>query len=266
MKMDLFKQNLAPIPQAAWEELNERAALALQSVLATRKALHIDGPLGLQKQVVTTGRLAMNKKATDQPVESGIYEVKSLIETRNTFELSRWELDNVLRGTKDIDLERLDQAAKASALFEENVLLYGHSEGQIKGLMNEALIKSKLPADSSGMLKAIAEGVMNLQKNLAQSPFDLVVSDKLELAMNQIHGSKLLRELVEKVIGGRIIRSEVIKGALLLPSDHADLEMIIGQDYTLGYDTHNSENIRFFLMNSFTLNVFDPSILVAFDF
>lgn len=264
--MNLFKQQLAPIPAEAWDELNNRAALALESVLSARKVLSVQGPFGVDKQVVTTGRLVMNKAEANQPVKSGTYESKSLIETRNTFELSRWELDNILRGTRDIHLDPLDQAAKESALFEEKSLFHGHKEGKIDGLLKDATRFATLPSDSAGILKTIAEGVLHLEKNLAVSPFDLVVSEKLDLALNQIHGSKLLRELVEKVIGGQIVRSQVLEGALLLPSRHPDLELVIGQDYTLGYESHDAQTIRFFLMNSFTLNVHDRTLLVAFEY
>ena len=35
---------------------------------------------------------------------AGIYEVKPLIETRFSFQLNKWEMDNLSRRAKDIDL------------------------------------------------------------------------------------------------------------------------------------------------------------------
>jgi uncharacterized linocin/CFP29 family protein len=51
-----------------------------------------------------------------------MYDNKSLVETRITFELSRWELDNLLRGAKDIELDALEDAAKEIARFEDDVI------------------------------------------------------------------------------------------------------------------------------------------------
>ena len=48
-----------------------------------------------------------------------IYEVKPLIETRFSFQLNKWEMDNLGRRAKDIDLSPLEKAVKKSALFEK---------------------------------------------------------------------------------------------------------------------------------------------------
>ena len=44
--MDILKRSLAPIVPAAWEEIDEQAALALKAALAGRKAVDVKGPLG----------------------------------------------------------------------------------------------------------------------------------------------------------------------------------------------------------------------------
>ena len=44
------------------------------------------------------------------------------------------ELDNVVRGARDLDLTNLEQAARKIALFEEKVVYHGMPEANIKGL------------------------------------------------------------------------------------------------------------------------------------
>jgi uncharacterized linocin/CFP29 family protein len=74
-----------------------------------------------EKETATTGRLnILDNKSSN--VKLGMYDNKSLVETRITFELSRWELDNLLRGAKDIELDALEDAAKEIARFEDDVI------------------------------------------------------------------------------------------------------------------------------------------------
>lgn len=51
-----------------------------------------------------------------------------LVETRIPFELDVVELNNVVRGAKDVDLGRLEAAAKKIALFEEKIVYHGLPE------------------------------------------------------------------------------------------------------------------------------------------
>ncbi|MBN2504197.1 MAG: bacteriocin family protein [Bacilli bacterium] len=263
--MDLFKQNLAPIPGEAWAEINNRAEKVIKSVLTARKALHVEGPFGFEKTVVSTGRLNLLPDNDKSGVRSGLYDSHSLLETRQNFELSRWELDNVIRGTKDIDLEPLEKAAEAIAKFEEKALYYGNKDANIRGLIELAGTKITLKGDSQTILQEVSRAVIKLEEAYANKPLDLIVGDDFYDQLNKIHGAKLLREIVESVIGGKVIRSSNLQGGLLLPNNHEDLELTIGQDYTIGYEFHDQTSVKFFIMNSFVLNVYDNNLLVRFE-
>ncbi len=264
--MDIFKQSLAPIPQEAWEEINARAEDVIAAYLTTRKSLEVNGPFGLDKTSVSTGRLSLVEVKKSDNVKIGLYETKSLLETRINFHLSRWELDNVLRGAKDIDLEPLEEAVKEVVLFEENTIYNGNEEAQIKGLFNEAGHVFKLEDNSQVILDQVSDAIVALRQSFVAKPYNLIVGNKLYKALNKLHGNKLLRQLIEGMIGGEVILSDVVKGGLLLPVKHPDIEFTIGQEYTIGYETHDNNDIKLFIMNSYTLRVLDPQILVKFEF
>ncbi|MCF7926590.1 MAG: bacteriocin family protein [Candidatus Izimaplasma sp.] len=262
--MDLFKQNLAPIPTAGWDEITDRATEVITSILSARKVLKVDGPLGLEKESLQTGRLKDIKEKGN--VQSGVYDVKALLESRITFKLDRWELDNLLRGAEDVELEPLEKAAEELALFEEDVIFNGYKQAGIEGLVKKAAHTIKSSNETNDILEHIAEAVLKLQDAYASGPFYMVVSDEAYKILNQVHGGKLLIDLVKKIIGGEIIRSKVIKGALLLPYNNADLQMIIGQDYKIGYVDHDRKEVELFLMTSFTSRILDENLLVHFEF
>jgi len=261
--MDLFKKNLAPIATAAWEEIEERANEVISATLSARKVLFVNGPLGLQKNAVSTGKLDIVKGKNE--VTAGLYEVKPLLETRIKFGLSRWELDNVLRGATDVELSPLEEAVKELALYEEDTIYNGNKEANIQGLTELAATSFDVKTDASAMLEAVASGVLTLQDAFAKGAYNLVVGDEFYKALAKPHGAKLLRNIVEDLIGGTVVRSKVLKGALLLPYNHPDLELTIGQDYEVGYDMHDKKDVHFFAMNAFTLRVLDEKLIVKYN-
>ncbi len=263
--MDLLKQNLAPIPSEGWEEINERAIEVITSQLSARRVLYVDGPHGILKNSVSHGRLNSVIKTEDGEVSAALYDVLPLLESRITFDLSRWELDNVLRGEKDVALDTLEAAAKKLALFEEDAIYNGNKKANIKGLNQVAGKRIKVGNDPNDILKALSQAVTILNDAYTQKPYDLVVSDQFLDRLNQMYQGGLLRKSVLAIIGGDIVRSRVIDGAFLVPRNHEDLELTIGQDYSVGYEYHDADKVHLFLMNSFTFRCLDEDIIVAFD-
>lgn len=263
--MDLFKQSLAPIPSDAWEEINDRAKEVIVSQLTARRVLNVEGPKGLVANSITQGRLKPIKEMKKGEVGASLYDVVPLMETRIEFDLSRWELDNILRGEKDSELDNLEAAAEKLARFEEDAVYNGNKAAGIKGLNEVAATRIKLTKDPNDILTAVSEGACALTDAYVQRPYDMIVSDAVLKRLNQMYQGGLLRKNVEAIIGGDIIRSRAVKGAFLLPRNHEDLELTIGQDYSVGYEFHDQKNIRLFLMNSFTFRCLDEDIVVAFD-
>lgn len=260
--MDLFKKGLAPIPSEAWDEINDRAGEVITSQLSARKVLHVEGPFGLGKATVNTGRLKPSK--TKKGVDYAPYDVLPLIESRISFSLSRWELDNILRGEKDAELEHLEDAAEKIALFEEDAIYNGNKDAGIKGLKDIAAHKLSFTNNANENLQAIAEGLLKLKDAYTEGPYYLVVGDEVFKALNQVYDGRLLINTIQHLIGGEVVRSRVLDGALLIPYDHDDLELTIGQDYNVGYETHTNEDVKLFLMNAFTFRCMDEDIIVYY--
>ncbi|MBZ4668087.1 MAG: Linocin bacteriocin protein [Defluviitaleaceae bacterium] len=262
--MDILKRSLAPLTDEAWKEIETRAQEVFESYLSARKFIHVEGPLGWNYTVLAEGRLT-NIEGKDGEVYTGIYEAKPLIETRINFELSRWEMDNLIRGAKDIDLSPLEEAARKSALFEENVLYNGHASANIQGLQNASSHKP-LPFGNNGseIMDAITEGMLLLKRSFTKKPYTLVVGkETLKRIQREIQGDSLNKRITE-LLGGDIVYSEVADGALLVPYDHEDLEMTIGRDFSIGYETADEKRVQLFITESFTFRILDPDLIVKF--
>ncbi|MGI6227823.1 MAG: Maritimacin [Spirochaetes bacterium ADurb.Bin315] len=261
--MDMFKRNLAPISNRAWSEIEERAKLVLLSRLSARKVVSVNGPHGLDYTVLSEGRLSLvdDKSA----VKAGIYNVLPLTEARVRFTLNKWELDNLERGAKDIDFDSLDKALDQLALFEENAVYHGYAPGTIKGLKESSAHKTLgLTGDTKEFLAAIGEGVILLKDSFVDGPYSLIVSNEVWVRLHKEAQGQSLKERVERIIGGEIVLASAIKGAILVPHDSADLELTIGQDFELGYESHDTKEVTLFATESFTFRVIEPKAIVVF--
>lgn len=258
----LYKE-LAPISKEAWREINERAEEVLKSYLSARKVMHVNGPKGLDYNVLSEGRLSQIHQS--DIVNYGNYHVLPLTESRVEFEMKRWELDNVERGAKDVDYESLENAIKAIALFEENAVYNGLENAVIKGLKNsselEELTFGKEPVE---IMEGISKGLIELRKAYVEGPFTLVVNEEAYKRILSKETAYPLDRRIEKLIGGKIIYNHVIDGAYLLPHNHEDLELTIGRDFCIGYQSHDSEKVKLFVTESFTFRVLDPTLVVKY--
>jgi uncharacterized linocin/CFP29 family protein len=66
------------------------------------------------------------------------------------------------------------------------------------------------------------------------------------------------------MLGGKVVYSPNIEGALLLPFDSKNLELTIGQDFSLGYETHDTKEVILFATESFTFRVLEPKAIVVY--
>lgn len=260
--MDFLKRELAPITANGWKEIEERAAAVLSKELSARKFIRVTGPLGRDVTSVTTGRMDVKTK---DDIKYGVYKVQPLIESRICFPLSRWELDNIERGAKDVDYTSLDDGVRKAAKFEEEAIFKGLEDGQVDGIYKsssyEALDFGKT-ADET--LKAIFDGVLKLDAAFAKKPYVLVVSNEKWYYLNTVVKEYSLPEKLEKILGQKIIVSKSIDGAILLPYDDENIELIIGEDFALGYQNHNESVVELFVTESFTFRVLDSALIVLF--
>lgn len=260
----MLYRDLAPISQEAWDEIDERAEEVLKSQLTARRVVNVVGPKGADYTVISEGRLA--DVQTKENVSYGNYKVLPLTEARIEFSMMRWELDNVIRGAKDVDYEPLEEAAKELARFEEEAVYNGLEEAIISGLGQEAEGEAiKLGENPGEMLDAITQGVIKLKDAYTEGPYTLVASPDVYKKLMSKDTGYPFADKIKKLIGGDILLNHVIDGAYLLPKDHDDLEFTIGRDFSIGYQAHDIEKVRFFMTESFTFRVLDPAIIVKFN-
>ncbi|MDC7227024.1 MAG: family 1 encapsulin nanocompartment shell protein [Spirochaetales bacterium] len=263
--MDILKKNLAPISDLAWSEIDEMAKNTLVANLSARKFLDFDGPHGFSYTSINLGRLSMGESPDKNGVKYGIYNIQPLVESRVNFSLKTWELDNIERGAKDISLDSLVEATKKIASFEESAIYNGFEVGGIKGIHELSGGNTiKMDLDNDSILDSLTEAQTRMQSEGVDGNCNLIVNPALWKFLGRVSPGGSLKTLVEKQIGGSVIYSDAVTGALLMSSRGGDAEIIVGQDMSIGYDHHTSDEVFLFLTESFTFRVISPEAIVSF--
>ena len=264
--MDLLRRELAPITPKAWAEIDTMAREALAANLSARKFVDVDGPHGIDHPCVNLGRLTVPSGQKAEGVRFGVHQVLPLVEARVSFVLKQWELDNIERGAKDIQLDALVKAARTIAAFEEEAVFKGFDEACIKGLHSEVQAPQvPLELDMDALVDAISEGQARLLREGVEGPADLVVNPEVWKFLARSTPGGTLRSLLEKQLGGAVIYSNAVQGVLLAAARGGDFELTLGQDFAIGYHHHTAEEIHLFMTESFTFRVITPEALVGFD-
>jgi uncharacterized linocin/CFP29 family protein len=264
--MDILKQQLAPVSSQAWEEINTQAKRVLTSHLSARKFVEVTGPKGWDYAAVPTGRLVIPENQDNGGVVFGIKQVQPLIEPRIMFSLNIWELDNLTKGAKDIDLHPLEKAAVRLAEFEERTIYYGLQDALVKGL-KDCNIEQKLifPGNIDDLLATVSQGITHLRGSSFDGPYTLVVSPAKWQKISSHFKGYPLKIQIEKLIGGPVILSHFIEEAFLVPSKATEINLILGQDISIGYVSHNEKEVRLFFTESFTMQINDPASVVLIE-
>ena len=268
--MDILKRELAPIPAEAWGEIDGQATRSLTALLSARKVVDVTGPMGTDFPGVPEGRLDYPKKQPKGDLSFGIHKVHHLVETRVPFELDVDEMDNVVRGAKDVDLSNLEEAASRIALFEEGVVYHGLPEANIKWLKvctgGECLTIGSKPEQ---LLEAVAEGVTTFTERSIEGPYSIVVGPKLWSRMSAHVQGYPVKMQAENILGGSVVLSPYLSGkfedeAYMMSLRGGDLELIIGQDLAVGYESHTPEKVKLYFTESFTFRTLEPAAVIYY--
>lgn len=263
--MDILKREIAPITAEAWQEIDDAATDVLKNNLTARSFVDVVGPLGWEFSSISKGRLTLLEEPNEGELCYGIREIQPVVESRVTFNLSIWELDNITRGEKAPQLDPLEDAVLKIAQFEEQAIYHGLEKGNIAGLNGTAVNKVKLPSQPADYIGAITKSLQMLKSSAVDGPYTLVLPlDQWEAVLSIRQGYPLDRQIIN-IIGGDIIPSDQITDGFLLSTRGGDFQLTLGIDFSIGYEQHNRENVKLFIAESFTFNIVEPKAFVKLE-
>jgi uncharacterized linocin/CFP29 family protein len=262
--MNNLHRELAPVSDEAWAQIEEEAARTFKRHLAGRRLVDVAGPAGADYSAVGTGHV----REIDSPgegVQARQRQVAPLVELRAPFTLSREQIDDVERGSQDSDWQPVKDAARQIAFAEDRAIFDGYGAAQITGLReastNAAL---SLPAEVRQYPDVVSQAISALRLAGVDGPYSLLLSADAYTAVSETsdHGYPI-REHLARLVDGEIIWAPAITGALVLTGRGGDYELRLGQDLSIGYLSHDADQVRLYFIESFTFSAYTTEASVA---
>jgi len=259
--MNHLYRELAPLPTSAWLEIEKEARRTLKTMLAARRVVDFVGPQGLGASSVGTGRTTAIAAPSTGPIEARLRQIQSLVEIRAPFELARSEIEAIDRGAKDADLSTVIAAARTIAIAEDIAIFHGYPEAGIRGIC-------QTPPDSpptSGLIlgedyetypNVITSAVNKLRDAGVDGPYAIALSERCYTGLTETTkaGYPIL-EHVRRIVDGPIVWAPGLTGAVVLSLRGGDFELVVGQDFTIGYLDHDAQRVRLYIEESFTFRL-----------
>jgi uncharacterized linocin/CFP29 family protein len=110
----------------------------------------------------------------------------------------------------------------------------------------------------------VADVLSQFKANSIEGPYSLVLSQEKWQKVNSYVKGYPLRKQLENMLGGSIIMAPNIDGAYIVSERGGDLKLVIGQDMSIGYESHNSKTVQLYFTGSFTFQILDPAAVAVF--
>jgi uncharacterized linocin/CFP29 family protein len=260
---DLFREH-APISSAAWAQIDAEAARTLKVLLAARRLVDFNGPLGWATSAISVGRTEKLSPMLQEGVASRIRQVQPLTEIRIPFEIAREELEAIGRGASDPDLDAVRNAARSAAIAEDRAVFQGYAAAGIEGIF-EASTDQRLviPDKFEAYPDIVAEATHRLRSGGVNGPYGIALGPRCYtgLTRSTSRGYPVI-DHVRELLDGPIVWAPAADGAVVMSLRGGDFELTVGQDFSIGYLDHTSTSVLLYLQESFTFRVLSQEAAV----
>jgi uncharacterized linocin/CFP29 family protein len=245
----------APISEAGWAEIDGELTRSLKHFLAGRKLVDFTGPKGWDFAGVTTGDVQPAATPVDG-VEANTRQVRPLVEFRTVFDVPRAELDAIERGKPDPSTDFLVEVARRAAMAEDGAVFHGYAPGQMEGI-GEASPHDTLvldPDDFSRYTTSVATAVATLKAAGVDGPYAIALGPRCYTGVIETteHGGYPLLAHLRLILDGPVIWAPAVNGAVVLSQRGDDFELVVGEDFSVGYLAHDADTVTLYLEESLT--------------
>ncbi len=263
--MDHLYRELAPIPEAAWEQMEQEAKSRLVTHLAARKLVDLVGPSGWEHSATELGRVDEVAGPTEG-VSAFQRRVLPLVELRADFSVPREELDAADRGARDIGFGDLDGAVRRLALGENVMVFHEYRAAGIQGITESSSHSPiTIEEDMEQYPKVVARATDQLRRSGIGGPYGLAIGPDLYTGIVETteHGGYLLFDHLRQILGGPLVWAPGVEGGVVLSLRGGDFVLDCGQDLSIGYRNHDARAVHLYVEESISFRVLEPDAAVV---
>jgi uncharacterized linocin/CFP29 family protein len=263
--MDHLYRDLAPVPEAAWGQMELEAKSRLVTHLAARKLVDFAGPHGWEHSATDLGRVG-EVAGPAEGVSALQRRVLPLVELRADFSVAREELDAADRGASDIGLGELDEAVRRLALSENVTVFHGYQAAGIRGITESSSHSPiAIEEDMEQYPKVVAQATDALRHSGIGGPYGLAIGPDIYTGIVETteHGGYLLLDHLRQILGGPLVWAPGVEGGAVLSLRGGDFVLDCGQDLSIGYRDHDAQVVHLYVEESLSFRVVEPDAAVA---
>lgn len=256
----------APITEASWSLIDDEARERLTAALAARQLVDFAGPHGWEHSATNLGRTVALADAPGAGLEARQRRVMPMVELRAPFALARSELRDADRGAPDADLAPLDDAAHRIATAENRAVFHGWAAAGITGIAQASSHDALTLGEDCELYPAhVAKAVEALLRAGVGGPYGLALGREAYTRVLETteHGGYPLLNHLRQIIGGPLVWTPGVDGAVVVSQRGGDFLLDVGDDLSVGYDRHDADTVDLYLVESFTFRVATPEAAVA---
>jgi uncharacterized linocin/CFP29 family protein len=256
----------APITASGWELLDAEARERLAPALAARKLVDFSGPHGWEHSATNLGRVEEISDPPGEGISAMRRQVLALVELRAPFSVARDELAAADRGAEDADLAALDEAARRIAIAENATIFHGWKAAGITGIVEASPHDAiELGEDCERYPRHIAKALETLLSAGVDGPYGLALGPDAYTRVLETseHGGYPLLEHLREIVGGPLVWSPGVGGAVVLSTRGGDFLLESGEDLSIGYERDDAEAVHLYLEESISFRVATPEAAVA---
>jgi uncharacterized linocin/CFP29 family protein len=259
-------RSVAPITERAWAMLDDEAREHLVPALGARKLVDFAGPYGFEYSATNLGRVRRLETSPCDGVEARQRRVLPLVELRTDFTVSRSELTDFERGAVDADLDDLDDAVRRIALAENAAVFNGFEAAGIDGIVGASPHEPIPLGDKTGSYPSqVARAVELMLREGIAGPFGLALAPAVYTMVVETteHGGYPVFDHLRHILGGPIVWTPGIDGAVAISLRGGDFLFESGEDLSIGYEHTDETSVHLYAEESFSFRVATPEAAVA---
>jgi uncharacterized linocin/CFP29 family protein len=222
---------------------------------------------GWERSAVDLGRTAEvpTPPGSNGGVQTRQRRVLALAEVRVPFTVNRREIDDAQRGARDLEFDDLFRAAKEAAETENRAVFHGWPDAGIEGIMQASPGPNlKLGDDMDSYPGVVTAAVERLRLAGVEGPYALCVGPDIHARILEASESgHLLLDHLGRILGGDVIWTPGLDGAVVLSQRGGDFTLCVGQDLSIGYLDHDAHTVNLYLEESFTFQTVEPDAAIT---
>jgi uncharacterized linocin/CFP29 family protein len=184
--------------------------------------------------------------------------VQPLVELRIGFPVSRAEIEAIGRGACDADLDIVRTAARDAPVAEDKAIFHGFEAAGIVGVVPASPHEPVTIANDYEQYPShVATAMSRLKLAGVGGPYAIALGPRCYTGVveqSEMGGYPVLEHL-RLILGGPVVFAPGVDGAVVMSQRGGDAEIVIGQDFAVGYADHDDASVRLYLQESLTVRV-----------